>query len=441
MATSLPPGPRGSLRGLVAYLRDPIHCMVPFTHEYGDPFSLPGKPPVVFTGEPANIQAIYSADPDTFEPLGQDVGDLIGRRVLLLLSGSEHRRARKLMGPSFQGPRMRAYSDGMVAAARKHSDGWRVGQTVSLLETAQHISLDVIIQAIFGVSDPERMAQLATLLLDITNGINPLLALFPALRREFGGVGPFASFQRRRQRLWSVLDELIAARRASANPPQDVLGLLLQARDDDGQPLSDADLRDQLVLMTFAGHETTAIAISWAFHALHQRENAAVLERLRTELDAVGAGATPAELAGLPYLEAVVQETLRRYPLAPAPSPRRLLRPLNLGGYELPAGIGVAAGIGIVHFNEKVYPEPLRFRPERFLERQYSPFEFIPFGGGARRCLGASMATHEMKLVIVTLLRRFRLRLASTRVDPGAVRAANVGPKYGVKMVVEERRE
>lgn len=434
MAT-LPPGPRSSLGFMVRYLRDPIGCMLPLAREYGDPVLFPGSPAVVFTGDPAGIKAIYSADPDTFEPLNQDLGVFVGARSLILLGGAEHRRARKLMTPPFHGARMRAYGEQIVRLTEQRTAAWRPGQRVSMLDALQHVSLDVILQAIFGVTDPERMASLSRLLLVITNGISPLIALVPSLRREFGGVGPYASFMRRRRRLHQQLDALIAERRA-AGPREDILSLLLSARDEDGQPMPDDEVRDQLVLLVLAGHETTAIAIAWSLYALHRPENAAVLERLRAELE--GADPAPEVLEKLPYLEATCQETLRRYPIAPAPSPRRLLRPFELMGYTLPAGMGVCAAIALAHFREEVYPEPMRFRPERFLERQFSPFEFLPFGGGSRRCLGAAMASYEMKLVLGTLLRRYKLRLDSLRPDTGAVRAANAGPARGVKMIVEE---
>ncbi|UQA56173.1 cytochrome P450 [Polyangium aurulentum] len=434
----LPPGPRSQIATLARYFRDPIGCMVPLSQKYGDTLLFPGKPPLVVTGDPDGIKAIYTADPDTFEPLNQDFGVFIGARSLLLLGGKEHRRARKLMTPPFHGARMRAYGEQIVRLTEQRTENMRPGQTASMLELMQEISLDVILQVVFGVTERPRMAALARLLLDLTNGISPLVALFPSLRREFGGVGPYARFIERRRRLHAQLDELIAAGRASG-PREDILSLLLAARDEDGQPMPDDEIRDQLVLLVVAGHETTAISIAWALYALHQPDNAASLERLRADLSALPPDPDPESLAKLPYLEAVCNETLRRYPLAPAPAPRKLLRPLTLKGFDLPAGGGVAAAIGIAHFREEVYPEPFRFRPERFLERQPSPFEFLPYGGGARRCLGAAMASYEMKLVLGTLLRRSRLRLASLRPDKGTLRAANAGPAHGVRMIVEAR--
>ncbi|MDC3961854.1 cytochrome P450 [Polyangium jinanense] len=435
---NLPPGPRTSITSLVRYMRDPIGCMKPITQKYGGTFTFPGDPPLVMTGDPAGIKAVYTADPDTFEPLNQDLGVFVGPRSLILASGTNHRRARKLMMPPFHGARMRAYGEQMVRLTEERAAGFQIGQTVTMSDVLQELSLDVILQVVFGVTERAGMQALAKLLLEITNGISPLLALFPALRREFGGIGPYARFIERRRRLHAALDELIAKGRATG-PREDILSLLLAARTEDGQPMDDDEIRDQLILLVFAGHETTAIAIAWALYALHRPENAAVLGRLRDELSSLGPAPEPENLGKLPYLEAVCNETLRRYPLAPAPAPRKLLRPLDVGGYNLPAGTGVVAAISVAHFREDVYPDPQRFSPERFLDRQYSPFEFLPYGGGARRCLGAAMAGYEMKLVLGTLLRRHKLRLASLKPDNGAVRAANAGPRHGVRMIVEER--
>ncbi len=439
LPTALPKGPRTTFFTLLRYLRDPLMCMVPLVKEYGDPFTFPGKPPTVFTGNPEAIRAVYTADPDTFETFSQDFAVFLGRRSLLLLSGAEHRRSRKLMMPPFHGARMRAYGEAMCRLTEEHTADWVPGQKVSMVEVARRISLDVILQAVFGVKGRGEMTELAGMLLEMVEGFSPLIALFPWMRREFFGIGPYASFMRRQRRLHERMDSLIASSREKG-PGEDILSLLVHSRYEDGEPMSEEEIRDQLLLLVLAGHETTAIALSWACYALHRPESAPVLTRLQEELDALGPHAEVERLSKQPYLEAVCQETLRRFPLAPAPSPRKLLRPMEVGGYTLPAGTGVGVAIGVVHFREDVYPEPLAFRPERFLERSFSPYEYVPFGGGARRCLGAALASYEMKLVLGTLLRRFRLRLTSLRPDMGKARAANVGPARGVKMVVEERR-
>jgi len=433
---ALPPGPKSTFRSLLGYLRDPMGITDALARRHGDPFTLPGKTPLVVTGDPAGLKAIYTADPDTFEPLADDMAVFLGKSSLILIGGPEHRRLRRLLGPPFQGARMRAYGRSIVDLTLAAAATWRPGQVVSIHEVAQRISIDVILQAVFGVRDPAAMADLADRLRRLVDGFSPLLALFPALRHQFAGIGPFAAFTRRRRRLYEALDARIAEARAQP-PADDVLSLLVHARGEDGQPMSDDELREQLLLMVVAGHETTAIAISWAIYALHRPENAAALARVRDELAPLGPAPDPDALAALPYLEAACLEALRRFPLAPAPAPRRLLKELPLLGYTLPPGTAVAAAIGVAHFREDTYPEPLAYRPERFLERKYSPFEFIPFGGGARRCLGAPLATYEMRLVVGALLAARPLRLASLRPDPGKVRAANVGPAHGVRVVVE----
>ena len=436
MPPALPPGPRSRLLALAAYLRDPLGCADALARRYGDPFTLPGDPPIIATGHPAGIKAIYSADPDTFAPLADDMAVFLGATSLILVGGDRHRRLRRLLSPPFHGARMRAYGRAIVELTAARSATWRPGQVISAHAFAQRLTLDVILQVVFGVRDPAAMADLADRLTRLIDGISPLLALFPAFRRQFGGLGPFAAFTRRRRDLFAALDARIAEARAQP-PTDDILSLLVHARDDDGAPLRDDELHDQLLLLVVAGHETTAIAIAWALDALHRPDNAAVLDRLRAELAPLGPTPDPDALAALPYLEAVANETLRRYPLAPAPAPRRLLRPLDLLGYTLPAGAAVAVAIGAAHLREDTYPDPLVFRPERFLGRTFSPFEFVPFGGGARRCLGAPLATYELRLCLGALLAARRLRLATLRPDPGRVRAANVGPAHGVPLRVD----
>jgi cytochrome P450 len=439
-ASALPPGPSNSMALMVAYFRDPIGCMVPIAKKYGNTFTLPGKPPLIVTGDPAGIKAIYSAEPDTFAPMNQDMSVFLGKNSLILQSGAAHKRGRRLMMPPFHGARMRAYGESMRLVTEQNTADWTKGKTVTAFETAQKISLDVILRVIFGVSEPEPMSALSKALLDLLNGFSPLLAVLPAIRHEFGGFGPFAKFRRRQTVLNAQLDGLIAARRADG-PHEDILSMLIAARYEGDEPLSDEEIREQLLLLVVAGHETTGISIAWALYALHRTENAAALERLRAELDALGPNPDITTLDNQPYLEAVCQETLRRFPIAPAPSPRKLMRPMDFMGYSLPEGTGLGAAEGIAHFREDLYPDPMRFLPERFIDRKYTPFEFLPFGGGARRCLGAAMASYEMRLVLATIMRRFRLRLASQKPDPGKVRAANAGPKTSIAMVVEERRD
>lgn len=419
---------------MVQYMRDPIGCFQPSVKRYGDPVVLPSSPPTLFTGDPAGIKAIYTAPPEILEPQAQDTAFLLGSSSLILASGDRHRRLRRLLNPPFLGSRVRAHAGSIHDTVERRLIDWTPGSTRSAVQAGQAIALDVILRAVFGVEDQAAQRALGAAVLGTLSSVSPLLLFFPWLKRPLWGMGPFDRVVRQRAALDAELDVLIAGARARG-PGADVLSLLLGAKVEDEQPLTDAEIRDQLLLLVVAGHETTGLTLAWALYALHRPEHAAALERARAAV----AGLSPEQLVDEPYLEAVCQETLRRFPLAPAPAPRRLLAPFELLGLKLDPGVGVCAAPGIAHFREDLYPDPWTWRPERFLERTYSPFEFIPFGGGARRCLGASLAMTELKIGLGWVLQHLRLRLADLTPDPGKVRAANSGPRSGVDLVVEER--
>jgi cytochrome P450 len=310
---------------------------------------------------------------------------------------------------------------------------WPVGRPFVLLDTTQAITLDVIIEAVFGVSGSERVQRFRGEILALLASFSPLLML-KFLRHQLFGVGPWARFTRRYEVLRELVFALIAERRKDLEGRTDILSLLLAARDDEGQGLSDQEIMDQLVTLVLAGHETTAVMLAWALYCLDR--NPDVRERLLAELAPLGDAPDPEALVRLPLLEAVCNETLRLYPPVHIIH-RRLVRPLNLLGYELPPGTVVGAGAHGTHRLEGLYPEPQRFRPERFLERSHSPFEFLPWGGGARRCLGAAFALYEMKIVLGTLVPRFRLRVLDKGDVPLALRPGTVGPKGGIRVQLE----
>jgi len=273
-------------------------------------------------------------------------------------------------------------------------------------------------------------------ILALFGGFSPLL-LFKATRRNFFGVGPWAKFQRNMETLRELVFALIAEHRATLEGREDILSLLIAAKDEAGQGLSDQDIMDQLLTIVFAGHETTAVMLAWAFYFLHQNPDA--LERLRKEIAALGENPEPETIVKQPYLEAVINETLRLKPPVHVIH-RRTVRPMTLLGYELPAGTVVAAGAYATHRLESLYPEPEKFSPERFLQRTFSPFEFLPWGGGARRCLGAAFAMYEMKIVLYTILKEYELRLLETAPIRLEHRPGTVGPKGGIRMEMVARR-
>lgn len=432
---TLPPGPPIKLLQTYRYLRDPYAYLERTRARYGDPFTADVvNGTVVIVGSPAGAQQVYAADPDTYLPFGTDaIRPLIGEHSLFLMSGAAHRRERKLLMPAFHGDRMRAYGHTIRDSALAAAARWPKDQVFVFQESSQWISLDVIIRAVFGVVDPARVDTYRASILEFVAASVPSILFFPFLQRSFFGGGPWVRLQRAKQRGRLLLLGELAARRARPDEVgEDILGMMLRARHEDGAGMTDDEIHDELVTLLFAGHETTGIALAWAMYWLLRDRDA--LTRLLAELDAAGERPEPEAIARLPYLEAVTQETLRLYPIAPD-GPRMLARPLEVGGFTIPPGACVAVAHALLHINPDTYPEPHRFRPERFLGRKFGPFEYAPFGGGHRRCLGAAFATYELKIVLATLLRNFRLSLA----EPGEVRPGRrnvvLGPSTGTRVV------
>lgn len=426
----LPPGPSGGPFTTLSMMRDPYGAAVRWSKRYGDPFSmkLPMRGPLVITGDPEAVRTIFAADPAVFGSAAADsMAPIIGQSSVLVLEGQAHLRARKLLMPPFHGARMRGYGTLMRDVTRARTAHLSAGTRFTVQDLAQTISLDVILQAVFGVREPERMAQLDAAVRGWMASLGPFIAMFEFLRHEFGGVGPWAKFQRARRTLAALLDVEIAERKADGVERTDVLSLMLAARYDDGSAMTNAEIFDQMVTLVAAGHETSKISLAWACYWLHR--NPDVLEKLLAELDGDADS----------YLEAVIQETLRLYPIV-AVATRKLAQPFELKGYSLPAGCHVGAGTSLIHYREDLYPEPERFYPDRFLGRTFGASEYFPFGGGARRCIGAAFAMYELKRVLGTLLRSVRMKPADDKAVRPALGAAGIGQGRGVEMVVVERR-
>jgi cytochrome P450 len=431
---TLPQGPSFAPLQTFKLARDAVRFYRETSARYGDPFTLPlmvGK--VVVTGDPEGIREIFTADPSIFTPFAQvPLEPLVGRHSVLLLDGARHRRERKLLVPPFLGDRMRAYGEIMAAITHRHAAELRPGTVFRAQDLTQAISLEVIIEAVFGIRDPERVAVYREVIGGYLEAYTPLLMVVKPLRRSFGGLGSWARFERFRSRFRALVREEIARRRQDGGEGhEDILSLLLSARDDEGRPMSDEEIDDELRTMLAAGHETTAIAMAWALDWIHR--SARIRERLVGEIHALGEKPAPDALAKLPYLSAVCDETLRIHPVVTMVS-RRLLQPFTLRGIELPAGVGVMAAIAKVQHDPTIYPEPEVFRPERFLERKFTPFEYLPFGGGARRCLGAAFALYEMKVVLGSLLAAHRFAVQGAPPRP-VRRNVTVGPEGGAPLL------
>ncbi|MEZ4448409.1 MAG: cytochrome P450 [Nannocystaceae bacterium] len=439
-AADLPPGPRSTLLSTYRALKSPFEHYREWQETYGDPYTVPAlNGTVVITGDPALVQQIFTADADTYDPFAVEASaPLVGDQSVILVAGDRHRRLRKLMSPPFHGARMRAYGRLMIDVARRAIARLEPGRPFNALATTQGISLEIIVRAVFGVDDPARIATFERAMIETMEAVHPAFLFAKALQREFFGVGPFAKFKRRRDAALALLDAQIAACRADPTGREDILAMLVQARGEDGASLDDHEIRDQLVTLLIAGHETTAIGLAWALYHLHRHPEA--LARLRAELDglgdAIGRDEGPEQIVALPYLNAVCNETLRLNPIVPDVV-RVLRRPLELGRYTLPAGTPVCPAAALVHQRPDLYPDPDAWRPERFLERKFSPFEFIPFGGGHRRCIGAAFALYEMKLVLAVFVQTGRFRLGSDDPLKPVRRNITMAPEGGVELIYE----
>ncbi len=381
---------------------DPARMLRTLAARYGDPFVLPTLDEAyVVTGDPRHVGAVFAADPDVMDPPSGVVEPLLGEHSVVLARGARHRRKRKVLAPPLHGARMRAYGDAIAAAARGAFRDVPAGEAFAVLPRTRRLSLDVIVRAILGMIDPARIARFHAVVSEVTARLPAWLMFSPWLQRPLAGVGPWDRYQRAAHRLLDLLREEIARARAAPESREDILALLLSARDEDGAPLPDDELLDELRTLVIAGHETTSTTLGWALARLHRAPEA--LGRLRDELAPLGSRPEPGALAALPYLGAVCDETLRLHPIVPIMA-RRLARDWTLGGHPVAAGTMVCPAVLPTHLDPALYPAPDTFRPERFLAWRPAPGEFYPYGGGARRCLGAAMAGYELKVALGSVL-------------------------------------
>jgi cytochrome P450 family 110 len=432
--SSLPPGPRSALLQTFAVVRDPFGTFQKYARRYGDPFTLTlCTGPIVLTGTPEGVREILTAPPQSFASNSAPfLAPLFGARSVLLLDGVAHARERAVLMPPFHGQCLKVYGRLIQEATLRHAAAWIPGQTFRMQAFTQALALEVMLTAIFGTYDQERLQALMRTIPAYFQAFTAPLVYFPPLRRDFGGLGPWRHFTEVATRVDQLLVDAIAARRRAGEERGDILSVLLAGRADDGRAITDAEVRDEVITLLLAGHETVAIALAWAFYWLHRQPD--VLQRLQTELRAAGHPPSPDDLVQLPYLRAVCEEALRLYPVVGAIT-RRLRQPMTLRGYRLPAGITVGVALPLMHLDPTRYPDPQRFRPERFLERPHSPYEYLPFGGGARRCVGAAFAVAEMKIALGSLLARHRFGLVENTPVPPVPRTFTIGPKGGVRMI------
>jgi cytochrome P450 len=409
----MPPGSRApALVQALRYVRKPLGLLIELQRRHGDIFTMrfPFWGELVYVADPGLVKQLFTGSAERFhagEANATVLEPALGPNSVLTLDEGPHLRQRKLLLPPFHGKRIEGYGELIREATRATMESWPVGEPFALRPHTQRITLTVIMRAVFGVHDEERLTRFERLISNFSDRVNAVLA-FPMLRRELGRWSPWTRFLRAREALDEFIYEEIALRRAEAAKGEehdDVLSLLLEARHEDGSPMSDEELRDELVTVLAAGHETTATGLAWAMERLLRSPRA--LGKLRESL---AAGEEE-------YLDATIKETLRARPVI-VDVARKLTVPAEIGGYELPAGTFAMAAIAALHYREDLFPRPEEFRPERFIEEKADNYAWIPFGGGVRRCIGASFAEYEMRIV----LREFVERAELSAPDPGPER-------------------
>ncbi len=443
-AIRYPPGPRApAVVQTAAYIRDPLTALERWAARHGDLFTvrIAGFGNVVFAAAPREIRQIFTADPDELQA-GAANGQLVpvlGPQSLLVLDGRAHHRHRRLLLPPFHGERMASYAITVRDTTLRSIDGWPRGQPFALHPYLLEITLEVILRTVFGIADPARIAGFGAVFSDlIGRWSSPLLPLLAFYGIDPIRLAPWLPVARRKRALDRMLHDEIARRR-TAGEGADMLGLLLAARDERGEPLSADELRDELVTLMVAGHETSATALAWAIERV--LVHPAVAARLRDELATVTRGGEldVTALDRLVYLDAVVREVLRLRPIL-AFVARRTTAPFAIGDYRVPPGTFVCPAIHLAHARAESYPEPRRFLPERFLGKKLDPYAWLPFGGGGRRCLGMAFALFEIKLVLATVLSTVELRLAAGAPLARTLRGITVAPAGGTRVVVSPAR-
>lgn len=431
----LPPGPRApAIWQTLRLYRDWSGYLEECRERYGDAFTLRftaiGR--WVYFSDPDVLRQVFQGDPDVFLA-GEGramLEPVVGRRSVLVLDGEEHMRARKLLLPSFQGSHVRTHERTMEEVTRAEMGRWPSGEPFALRPRLQTITLDIVLRAIFGVDADERRERMHRAIVRLLAVATGPFVMVPALSRDLGPLSPGGILARRRAAVDELVYAQIAERRAdpAAAERDDVLSVLLGATDEDGRGLDDETLRDELMTLLLAGHETTATALAWAVERLVRHPEA--MRRLVDELDE--------DPAGGPYLDAVVKETLRVRPVI-GDVGRKLGAPAEIGGHRLPAGTMVAPAVATVHLDRDAYGDPAAFRPERWLDESPPGQAWIPFGAGRRSCLGAGFALFEMKVVLRTILDALSLRLARAGDERARVRNITLVPGRGAEVIAAPR--
>lgn len=441
--TSLPKGlNRYSLKDIFRLIFQPLPTLEAYRDRYGDIALSPqfaSLPASILVGNAQGIEQLFTLDPSVLDTASSNVAlkPLLGDHSLLQLDNQPHQQRRKLLMPSFHGQRLQSYGKTITEITESAIYQWQKEHPFSMRSVTQEITLRVILRVVFGLEQGNRYEELRehfSRFLDLFNSpIYTTSLFFTDFQKDWGTWTPWGNFQAQKRKIYQLLSQEIEQRQQDS-VGEDILNLLLSATDETGHHLSKTEVTDELVTLLFAGHETTASSLAWAFYWIYSYPN--VYDNLMQELDSFNSDSDPTEIAKLPYLNAVVSESLRIYPTVLFAFGRTLKTPIEFMGYSLAKGTILSPCIYLVHHHPDIYPQAKQFRPERFLERQFSPYEFIPFGGSNRRCLGYALALYEMKLMLATVLKRVKLTLADSRPVVPVRRGFLMSPSGGVKMKV-----
>lgn len=434
----LPPGPAyPSAIQAVGFWTRPLAFLERCRKRYGKRFTikLPLAPPFVMLTDPGEVKEVFTAPADVLRP-GEGARVLepvVGSNSVILLDEAPHMEQRKLMLPAFHGERMERLAGLMAEVTAQELATLPRDVPVELHPRMQDLTLKIILRAVFGVDPGARFDALRERLRAMLEFGDRPISLMPPPRdsvaaRVLERVGPFAQFVRIQAEVDELLFGLIAERRGDGAERDDVLAMLLEARHEDGSPMSEQEIRDELLTLLVAGHETTASSLAWAFDRLAHEPR--VLARLVEEVD----GGEDA------YVTATIQETLRVRPVLPNVAPRLVAKPIEVGGWTYPPGCCLVANAYLIHHDSEIYPDPYAFRPERFLDQPPGTYTWIPFGGGRRRCLGASFAMLEMEIVLRSVLEACTLHPAGDGAEVARRRNITVRPSRGARAVLTERR-
>ncbi|MFM2311420.1 MAG: hypothetical protein RLZZ04_696 [Cyanobacteriota bacterium] len=447
---------QSSLKQRLQWIAQPDKYMDSAAEQAPDLFlaDITGGEGYIFVNHPEAMRQIVTSDRSKYFASSKEsrlLQPLVGDDSLLMIEGDRHKQRRKLLLPPFHGERMQTYGELICNLTRNIIAQLKPNQAFAARHITQEISLQVIMEAVYGLQDSdmpsgmallrsEELKQRITRLANVfESSLTSAFLFLPWLQQDLGAWSPWGNLVRQQKAIDEAIYQEITTRRTEdCSQRQDILSLMMSARDESGEAMKDYELRDELMTLMLAGHETTATAIAWGLYWLHRYPE--IKAKLRAEIASLGADPEPMAIAKLPYLDAVCKETLRIYPVAMLTFPRTVLEPTELMGYKLEVGQVLMGCIYLMHQREDIYPEHQQFKPERFLEREFDPYEFFPFGGGKRRCIGEALAMLELKLVLATIVAEYDLELNSNDSEIPARRGVTLAPKKGVPMVFRGKR-